>query len=455
SKRKSSSMLDRFLAFLEREQLLNLVEKNEKILLAISGGVDSVVLAHLFAAAELPFGLAHCNFQLRGAESDADEAFVQALGKSLGKPVVIKRFATASIAQTRKQSIQLVARELRYEWLERVRQAGHYQYIATAHHLDDALETLLFNLTKGTGIRGFKGIPIKNGVLIRPLLFCDKSSILTFAQAQNYAYREDASNETDQYTRNRIRHHIVPVLRSINPALSKNVAKSLQHLRATEQLFHWAIVQIRSQLLQATPTGWQISWTQLHQYPAPTSVLFELLHPYGFQRDQIQQLLATGATASGQQFISKPYRLYRHRDQILLEKASESAADSYWIEAQQNTLQTPQGTFHFQKLEAMATPLSRESHVVDLDFEALHFPLCLRRWQSGDRFQPLGMGGRHQKLKVFFVNQKLAIPEKQRICILESNQQICWVVGQRIDERYKIRPKTTHLFRIRWQPKTQ
>ncbi|MEM9820121.1 MAG: tRNA lysidine(34) synthetase TilS, partial [Bacteroidota bacterium] len=267
-------MFEKFKSFLEQQQLLT---PKDRCLLAVSGGVDSVVLVHLFERAGLDYGMAHCNFQLRGTASDADERFVQELALQFDRPFFTTRFDTETLAKQHKWSIQMAARQARYDWFKQIQTQNHYPYLATAHHLDDQLETFLYNFAKGTGIRGLRSIPLKNGAIIRPLQFADKAMIESFAKKHAIAFRTDPSNATDKYVRNQIRHHLIPALRKINPALSQTTKRTFTHLRETEQLLDWAISAIRKEVMKARPDGGQIDLEKLRTFPASLTTLFELL----------------------------------------------------------------------------------------------------------------------------------------------------------------------------------
>jgi tRNA(Ile)-lysidine synthase len=269
----------------------NLLATGGKTLVATSGGVDSVVLCHLFLEAGLPFAMAHCNFQLRGEASDADEVFVKKLADEFRVDFYSTRFETSIFAQQNKLSTQQAARELRYNWLEETRQLADCQHIATAHHLDDSIETVFYNFAKGCGLRGLHGIPPVNGHVIRPLLFATKKDILEFAKQKEIGYREDASNLTDKYSRNLLRHHVVPVFEQINPSFQNKAGENIERLREAELLFDFALQKIMADVVDKLPDVWRIDLQKLLAYPAPATVLFEVLKPFGFNNDQVQNIL--------------------------------------------------------------------------------------------------------------------------------------------------------------------
>ena len=280
-------MLKEFKGFIEKE---GLIKEGDQILLAVSGGMDSIVMSHLFQMAGYPFAVAHCNFQLRGEASDRDEEFVKHLAFELKVPYHIIRFDTEAYAKKQKQSIQLAARELRYQWLEEIRETNQYRAIATAHHLNDSIETVLYNFTKGCGIRGLHGILPKTGKLIRPMLFASREEIEAFVNQNDIAYREDASNASVKYMRNKVRHEVIPVLQSINPAFEKTIEENIQRFRETEAVLEGAIKQFRKELITRKEELILIDFTKLPKAGKPT-ILFELLRDWGFNKDQVNQIL--------------------------------------------------------------------------------------------------------------------------------------------------------------------
>ncbi len=310
-------MLNNLQQYILDNQLFN---KDEKLLLAVSGGVDSMVLCRLFANAKIDFGIAHCNFQLRETASDEDELLVRMTAQNLGIPYHVTSFDTKTYASTNKLSIQVAARELRYEWLEKIRIKNDYQYIATAHHLNDSIETVLYNFAKGTGIRGMHGILPKNRHIIRPLLFATKEEILAYAKMNQVNFREDESNHSDKYQRNFIRHHLVPIFKKINPNFEHNAAESIQHLRDTELIFNFAITNIKDSLVLQQGDQKSIAITQLQSYPAPATLLYEILKEYGFHSDQVKQLIKALDGQSGKQFFSPTHQVLIDRGHILIKK---------------------------------------------------------------------------------------------------------------------------------------
>lgn len=439
--------ITQFQSFITEKELF---VSDEKVLLAVSGGVDSVVLCHLFFQAKFNFGIAHCNFQLRGEDSDADEQFAKKLAENFRVPFFSTRFETQQFAKTHKLSIQMAARDLRYEWLEKIRQSNDFQWIATAHHLNDSIETFFYNFAKGTGIRGLHGIPLKNRKIIRPLLFSTKQAILDFASAHDIAYREDASNEKDTYARNKIRHHIIPTLKALNPDFERTAAQNLQHIRAAEFLYDFAIAHLRKEIVIESENTLQIDLTKLSNYQtAASTLLFEWLKPYHFNADQIVQMLTAEI---GALFYSTTHKLLVDRNLLIIEMISSiSPTETFLIPADTHKFESNVAMLTFEYKIGQPNAFPDDLFIVYLDAEKLHFPLTLRHWRAGDVFYPLGLSGNSQKLQDFFSNNKLSRFVKDRVWILESNGAICWVVGYRIDEHFKITPQTKDYFSIQFQ----
>ncbi len=442
-------MLLLFQQYIQQEQLF---QAQQPILLSVSGGMDSVVLCHLFQKAELNFGIAHCNFQLRSKDSDQDAIFVKKLATVWDVPFFSTTFATRKIASQRKISIQMAARDLRYEWLERIRSQEKYDYIATAHHLNDSIETVLFNFTKGCGIRGLHGILPKVNRIIRPLLFAAKAEIEAYAKAENITFRHDASNDSDKYERNKLRHHLIPVLQQLNTNFEQTAAQTIDHLRQAEYLYDFALSTLRKKYLKQTGGKIIIELTALQAHPAARTILYEWLRPFGFHQNQITQLLESVKRQAGGLFFSDTHELLVDRNQLIVQPVTQEARIEHFLPTPTSRLSLKNGILYLKGEVDLPTAFVEDENVVYLDFGKLVFPLKLRRWQPGDVFQPLGMQGKHQKLQDFFTNQKLSRFDKEKVWLLESAGEICWIVGHRLDERFKVTDQTQSCLHIQWQP---
>lgn len=444
-------MTDFLKAFKNYIHKAGLYVPSDRLLLAVSGGIDSMVLADLCHQAGYTFAIAHCNFKLRGDASDGDESSVKQWAEKHSVPFFTVSFDTVQLADERKQSIQLAARELRYEWLEEIRQKEGYDWILTAHHLNDSIETILYNFTKGCGLKGLHGIPEKNGFIVRPLLFATRVEIEAFAKMQGIAWREDASNETDKYARNFIRHQIVPLLISINPAFESGAAQTIQRIQEAEHLYHWAISNIMAPLTEEVDTGLCISFEPLLKNPARSTILYEYLLPYGFNADQIQQLFQTLEAfpdhQPGAQFAAAKYQLLVDRRVLLLEPIELRQQTIYILSSFDKQLELPDGKILIEKAEGKPALFYQDNYTVCLDLTETDFPLTVRHWQAGDFFHPLGMKGKTQKLQDFFTHQKLNRLEKDRVWIVETAEKaIAWVVGHRIDHHFRIDADTDGYF---------
>jgi len=444
-------MLANFLQFVKENALFAPSKTN--VLLAVSGGVDSVVLAHLFHQAGIAFGIAHCNFNLRGEESDADEYFVQQLAKKYEVPCYVKHFQTERAAKTHNESIQMAARRLRYDWLEDIRQQKGYEFIGVAHHNNDAIETLLLNLTKGCGIRGLHGILPKQQKVVRPLLFAAKGTILDYAKAHQIDYREDSSNTDTKYTRNALRHQVIPVLQKINPDLEQTMLHNFERFREAEALYQQAIQKLRQEITTQDKELLTIDIPKLLQSHAPLSLLYELLHPLGFGVIEIQHILDHHNQPSGAMYCSPTHQVLKDRKAWLvkpLEKATAEWVVISQLHGKEGTVDVGQQQLHWQLLPTKKKLVfEQEAHIAYFDYHKLSFPLQIRHWQEGDVFHPFGMGGQKKKLSKFYKDEKLSIFEKDKTWLLCDNKhQIAWVVGRRTDERFKVDTNTTKILKI-------
>ncbi|MFC3196737.1 tRNA lysidine(34) synthetase TilS [Parapedobacter deserti] len=438
------SIPERFVQYL-REQAL--CQPHERILLAVSGGKDSVLMAHLFAEAGYSIGIAHCNFRLRGIESDADQALVYELARQLDVPFFTKGFDTAIHAQSQGISIQMAARDLRYEWFELIRATGGYDYIAVGQHRNDHVETLLLNLVRGTGLAGLRGIRPKRDRIIRPLLFLDAEEVATYVQERQLAYRDDSSNLSTKYARNKIRMEVIPRLKELNPDLERAVSESMERLANAHSVLQEYVAQLRCQLLaRRSDQEWHIPIDGLLALNPRRFLMYELLRPFGFSEAVLGDLERALPGTSGKRFSSARYVIHVDRDVLILRT----------MEMEESTVATVQNAgdtvswceYRFESGWSTDTAVRSDAHMAQLDASKVIFPVRIRAWQEGDAFQPLGMGGR-KKLSDLFVSLKIPVHRKHKVpVVVNGNGDILWVVPYRIDDRYKITAKTKKVFTL-------
>ncbi|HMR42319.1 MAG TPA: tRNA lysidine(34) synthetase TilS [Saprospiraceae bacterium] len=430
------------------DQLSKLCATEDRFLLAVSGGLDSSVMAHLFDFHNLDFAIAHCNFQLRGTESDADEKWVKNLAENLNCPFFSVRFETQQYADEHKISIQLAARELRYEWLEKIRQEHDYQYIVTAHHLTDSVENVFMNITRGTGIRGLLGIPPIRGRIIRPLLFASRAVLEKFAEEQEIEYRLDASNAEEKYTRNKFRHRIMSELARINPAVEQNVGDMMERFRQMEAFLNFSIGKIAEEVVSQKGDDFIISKEKLSGFPGAEYFLFEWLRPFGFNGTQVVDLVQSIENQSGKLFVSEKFEIVSTAESFVLSRRKNIFYEELEIASPDDVIYFSNHIFKIEQMAGRPDNLESPRNVAFVDFEKLIFPLKIRGWRAGDKFQPLGLGGKKQKLQDFFSNNKLSVFEKRKVRILESAGDIVWIIGWRLDERFKITEKTKKTLKL-------
>lgn len=438
-------MVEQFLKFIHEEKLFH---SSERILLAVSGGADSMLMLHLFVDAGFPVAVAHCNFNLRGHESDGDEKFVSDYCDEHNIASYTEHFNTREFALQEGISIEMAARDLRYEWFNRLLDLYQFDYLATAHHQDDVIETFLINLSRGSGIKGLSGIQPKSGQIIRPMLFTNRVEILDYCQRMTIAYRTDSSNLETVYKRNLIRHQILPLLENVNPAFRKNAIKTIANLHETELLFQQRMNEIKAAVYSEDDQGTMINIEKLLNFSPIRTILFELIRPYGFQAEQTDDILDSLGRESGRKFFSDGYRLVKDREYLLISPYTSKQNKVFYIEEDCAKMSIPV-IMTIEKMER--TPnfrFSTHPQVVDLDMDKLVYPLILRHWSEGEYFQPLGMSGL-KKLSDFFIDEKYSIPDKENAWILASGNQLVWIVGKRLDDRFKITAKTKKIIRIR------
>jgi len=437
-------MLNRFVEFVKEKQLF---VPQQKVLLAVSGGIDSMVLLHLFEKTGFKYGIVHCNFQLRGEESEADEKFVKQQVLIHGVKSFFQRFETEEHARINGISIEMAARELRYEYFETIRVENDYDYIATAHHQDDLIETFFLNLSRKTGIKGLTGIKEKAGKIIRPLLFARREEIENYVRDNFIEYRDDSTNDEVVYQRNFLRHKILPLLSELNPSFLKNAMASIENLKEVEKVYDYFISGESKKVVSEKNNKLVFNIAALQKSAFPILVLLEKLKDYNFNPTVIEEVNRSLESESGKQFYSQTHRLVKDRGQLFVTPIITDEERIYYLEKDDIELFAP-FNLTIEKQSAEGFKISRESNIACLDLDKLVFPLLIRRWQQGDYFQPLGMTG-FKKLSDFFIDEKIPVHEKENTWLLCSGKKIVWIIGHRIDNRFKITPETKQILQIR------
>lgn len=421
--------------------------KSGKLLIAISGGIDSVVLTHLCHRLKLNISLVHCNFNLRGDESDADEDFVLQLAEDLDLEVFIESFDTEAYAEEHKLSIQMAARELRYHWFEELAEQLKFDYILTAHHADDNLETFLINLSRGTGLDGLTGIPEVNKNIARPLLAFSRKDIEAYAKQEKIKWRDDSSNSSNKYLRNKLRHDVIPVLKEMNSQLLQNFQTTLSNLNDTADIVKESLKAVLKRAIISSENN-EITFkvSEFKKVNNPKAYLHEFLKPYGFtQWTDVVDLLDA---QSGKQLFSSTHRLIKDREVIILAKLSSNEhPDIIALQTEVSKLETPFGNLSFEDVKEISYT---HSNVIYVDKTILKYPISIRTWQEGDFFYPLGMKGK-KKLSKFFKDEKLSLVEKENVWLLYSDSDVVWVIGRRADNRFKVTEKTQDILKIELQ----
>lgn len=441
-------MLKSMLSYIEENSLFS---PNDKILLGVSGGVDSVVLFHLLNRAGYEVGIAHCNFQLRGEESDDDHRFVAWMAEHYNIPFFVKKFDTYQYASEQGVSIQMAARRLRFKWFEELRQEQNYNYIAIGHNKNDKVETSLINLARGTGLKGISGIKPKSEFVVRPLLFATREEILRYCTAEGLTYREDSSNKTTKYSRNRIRHEIIPEFQKINPQFLETMAKNIDRFCSAYTLFESMISEIRKRLLIKHGEDWFIPLPLLNEYPESYTILYELLKPFRFSADVVSDIFSSIGTESGKVFYSDRYKAVKDRHKLIITKLETSELKRYYIDRENISIDAPVNLFFYVQDIDPSFRIPADPNVACIDYDLVEFPLILRKWQSGDFFKPLGFG-HYKKLSDFFIDRKYSLVDKEQTWLLTSAEQIVWVVGARLDDRFKVTDQTKKMLMIEYTP---
>lgn len=444
-------MTERFTQNIKSNKLFN---SKDKWLVAVSGGLDSVVLLHLLHNTGIKLGIVHCNFQLRSSESDADEMFVAALAKKYGCNIYVQRFNTAQFAEQKHVSIQMAARELRYQFFEEVRVKNKYRFIVTAHHATDNVETILINMIRGTGIKGLSGIPVKNGNVIRPLLEFAREEIEFYANSEKLKWREDSSNLSDDYLRNKLRHHVLPLLKNINPSLERTFLKHAEVIQGLYSVVENYIKHLKQEIITWKKEEAIIDLKKLLNRNESDTTWFELLREFNFDYDVVRQLHQS-KKQSGKEFFSPTHRLTINQNRIIISYKEKERRQQFIING---TGKWSTGSYLIkvsmvkQSKKSMADIRSnKNSNIAFFNLASIQFPLTVRTWQKGDLFYPLGLGGK-KLISDFYTDKKFSTMQKEKQLLLLSGNQIAWVIGHRTSEKFKVTEKMTAIYKFEIKP---
>ncbi|MFO7655878.1 MAG: tRNA lysidine(34) synthetase TilS [Bacteroidales bacterium] len=435
-------MIRQFESYIASEKLFN---PKDKIVAAVSGGIDSMVMLHLLIKLNYKPAVAHCNFHLRGQESDGDENFVKQYAEKNKLHFHNVSFDTKKYAEEKKLSIQMAARELRYEWLNKTALENRYDYIAVGHNSDDSIETFFINLTRNAGIHGLTGIKPKNNRIVRPLMFASRKEITVYAQNNDVLFREDSSNSETKYLRNKLRNNVIPEIEKINPAFRQNIHEVIEKMKEAEKLLDEVTEQYRKDLVTHSGEKICINFRKLPGTEIARTILFELLKVYGFNGSQAAEIAVSLNNQPGSQFFSPTHWLVKDRDHLIISVIKPITLQEVFIGPGPGDICSPiKLSFRVvKKPDDFVIP--RRKNSVALDADKLVFPLKLRRWEKGDRFMPFGMY-HFKKLSDFFVDNKLSLADKEQVWVIESDEEIVWIVNYRPDNRFRIQPSTKNIF---------
>ena len=421
----------------------NLIAENDTVLCAVSGGADSIVMASVLIELNYKIAIAHCNFKLRGKQADKDEQLVKKFADNYELSFHSTLFETEVYAQQHKISIQMAARELRYEWFEQLRKEFNYSVIATAHHLNDQIETVLLNLTKGTGLKGIKGIQHKKGNIIRPILQLKKEEIFKYAEKEKLKFRTDASNNDNKYERNLIRNKVVPILKTINPSLLNTFEANINHIIDANELAAYATNSLKKKLIENRKGNYFISINKLLLQPGRKTLLDSLLTDFDFSHKQVEEVFKIIEAQSGKQVEGDTYTVIKDRNFLIITQtiASENNNPIVLIENEKKKIKTPEFQLKLEVVKFKGIQHKSAEWFTQLDYDKIQFPLVLRKWKRGDYFYPLGMN-KKKKVSNYLVDEKVSLLEKEKICVLISGEHIIALLGKRIDDRFKVTSNT-------------
>ncbi len=465
--------------FIKHLKQFPFIQPKQKQLLAVSGGVDSVVLCDLLFKSGYDFFIAHCNFQLRGEESERDEQFVRILAEKYGKEILVEKFETEKYAADNTISIQVAARELRYNWFNKIIESEdkvhnsqpstpHSQlpspvsrlptpnsrltpHILTAHHANDNIETLLMNFFKGTGISGLHGILPVQGRIFRPLLFAKKDELLAYAKQNKIDFVEDSSNLSDKYTRNFFRHKLFPILKEIYPNVEDNLLKNIERFTEAEELYKQSVEQHKKKLLEVKGNEVHIPVLKLQKTSPLSTIVYEIIKDFGFTANQTAEAVGLLTSETGKYISSSSYRIIKNRSWLIISPLQTAEAANILIEQADKKIIFSNGKLEIELIENLqGFQIPAAKNIAAVDYAEITFPLLLRKWKQGDYFYPLGMK-KKKKLNRFFIDQKLSKTDKENVWVIEMNKKMVWIVGHRIDDRFKIKPATKEILKISFQ----
>jgi tRNA(Ile)-lysidine synthase len=438
------SLLQKFISFNLKN---NLFTKKDNLLIAVSGGADSTVLCELCKQANVDFAIAHCNFQLRGEESTRDENFVHTLAEKYNVPIFVAHYETAAYAEKEKLSIQEAARALRYSFFRNLISKHTFNAVLTAHHADDNVETVLMNFLKGTGVKGMRGILPKHENIIRPLLFATRKEIEQFAKDNNIDFVDDSSNKKNDYTRNYVRNELLPAVEKVYKEVSKNITQNIERFADVEYLYNESISKIKKNLIEKRGKEIYIPVLKLAKTKPLQTVIYEIIKEYNFTSSQVHEVEKLLIADSGKYITSPSHRILKNRNWLIISSiVTEAENDIHLIEPSCKEIIFQNRKLTIEKLNEI-DKIDRNPNVACIDATDIHYPLMLRKWKQGDYFYPLGMN-KKKKLSRFFIDLKLSIVEKEKVWVLESDKKIIWVVGYRIDDRFKVTYENLSVLRV-------
>ena len=441
----NQNIFQKFSVFFKEKNLVG-----AKFLLAVSGGVDSVVLCELCKKAGLKFFIAHFNFWLRGEEREKDEKFVRSLRKKYGVEVFVKKFDTQNYAEEKKLSIQEAARELRYDWFVQLKKEKGFSFTLLAHHAEDNIETLLMNFFRGTGLQGLTGMPEENRdekFFLRPLLNVRRTAIVEFANQNKLQWVEDSSNASSKYTRNFFRNELLPQIRKVYPQVEENLLNTIDRFKKIHALYQTSVEELKKKVCEVNGSEVRIPVLKLMKY-RHTSLIYEIIKDFGFSEKQVEEIIKLSEADSGRFMENENFQIIKHRNWFIIAPKSNTV-DTIVIEEGMDKLSFSGGRLEVKQIAKEKFSLQKKDNIAQLDAKSIEFPLLLRKWKRGDYFYPLGMR-KKKKLARFFIDQKLAKNQKENVWVLESNKKIIWIAGMRIDDRFKITDSTKEILQISW-----